>query len=293
MLAYTAPLAEFRFLLAEVLDYEARVTALRAFEIWTCNAATAPGGCNLVLGVPVVGVGLLYQQGYFRQVLDASGRQQELYPYNDPTSLPIQPVLAMSGGWLHVALTLPGRTLLLRVWQARVGRVSLYLLDSNDPLNSPADRGITSELYGGGPELRLVQELVLGIGGWRLLEALGLQVDVCHLNEGHAAFVVLERVRHFMAQHGVSFWEALCATRAGNVFTTHTPVAAGFDTLTREAYKLGHDWIWIMDDDAIPEPGALAAPLGRSGAPPPEFKRRARLPVRSTRHRWRRRPSTG
>jgi starch phosphorylase len=186
------------------------------------------------LGVPVVGVGLLYQQGYFRQVLDASGRQQELYPYNDPTSLPIQPVLAPSGGWLHVALKFPGRTLLLRVWQARVGRVNLYLLDSNDPLNSPADRGITSELYGGGQELRLVQELVLGIGGWRLLEALGLEVDVCHLNEGHAAFVVLERARSFMAQHGVSFWEALCATRAGNVFTTHTPVAAGFDTFPPE-----------------------------------------------------------
>jgi starch phosphorylase len=182
------------------------------------------------LGVPVVGVGLLYQQGYFRQVLDASGRQQELYPYNDPTSLPIQPVLAPSGGWLHVALQFPGRTILLREWQARVGRVTLYLLDSNDPLNSPADRGITSELYGGGQELRLVQELVLGISGWRLLEALGLEADVCHLNEGHAAFVVLERARSFMAQHGVSFWEALYATRAGNVFTTHTPVAAGFDT---------------------------------------------------------------
>ena len=96
--------------------------------------------------MPVVGVGLLYQQGYFRQVLDASGRQQELYPYHDPTSLPIQPVLASSGGWLHVCLQFPGRSILLRVWQARVGRVNLYLLDSNDPLNSPADRGITSEL---------------------------------------------------------------------------------------------------------------------------------------------------
>lgn len=184
------------------------------------------------LGVPVVGVSLLYQQGYFRQVLDASGTQHELYPYNDTTGLPIQPVRTPAGGWLHVPLAFPGRTLLLRVWQARVGRVLLYLLDSNDPLNSPADRGITSELYGGGVELRLMQEIVLGIGGWLALEALGLDVDVCHLNEGHGAFVVLERVRRFMTQHQVPFGEALWATRAGNVFTTHTPVAAGFDTFT-------------------------------------------------------------
>lgn len=182
------------------------------------------------LGVPVVGVSLLYQQGYFRQVLDAYGTQQALYPYNDPITLPIQPVAAPTGGWLHVPLAFPGRTVLLRVWQACVGRVTLYLLDSNDPLNSPADRGITSELYGGGVALRLMQEIVLGIGGWLALQALGLEVDVCHLNEGHAAFVVLERARHFMMQHQVSFWEALWATRAGNVFTTHTPVADGFDT---------------------------------------------------------------
>ena len=186
------------------------------------------------LGVPAVGVGLLYQVGYFRQVVDAAGRQQELYPYNDPTSLPIQPVPDPAGGWLHVSLELPGRSLLLRVWQARVGRATLYLLDSNDPMNSPADRGITSELYGGGPELRLMHELVLGIGGWRMLDTLGLEIDVCHLNEGHAAFVVLERARRFMEQERVSFGEAMWATRAGNVFTTHTPVGAGFDRFLPE-----------------------------------------------------------
>jgi starch phosphorylase len=186
------------------------------------------------LGLPVVGVGLLYQVGYFRQVVDAAGRQQALYPYNDPTSLPIQPVVAESGGWLRVPIDLPGRTLQLRVWQARVGRVALYLLDSNDPMNSPADRAITGELYGGGPELRLVQEVVLGVGGWRMLEALGLEVDVCHLNEGHAAFVVLERARRVRERHGITFEEALWATRAGNVFTTHTPVAAGFDRFPAE-----------------------------------------------------------
>jgi len=186
------------------------------------------------LAVPSVGVGLLYQVGYFRQMLDASGRQHEMYPYNDPASLPIQPVQAPAGGWLHVSLDLPGRTILLRIWQAQVGRVPLYLLDSNDPLNSPIDRGITGELYGGGPELRLVQEIVLGIGGWQALEAMRLDVDVCHLNEGHAAFVVLERARRFMDDRRVPFREALCATRAGNVFTTHTPVAAGFDAYPPE-----------------------------------------------------------
>jgi starch phosphorylase len=111
-----------------------------------------------------------------------------------------------------------------------VGRAVLYLLDSNDPLNSPVDHGITGELYGGGPELRLMQEIALGIGDWRALEAVRLDVDVCHLNEGHAAFVVLERARRFMEERRVPFREALCATRAGNVFTTHTPVTAGFDT---------------------------------------------------------------
>ncbi len=186
------------------------------------------------LGVPVVAVGLLYQEGYFRQVLDADGWQQEIYPYNDSTSLPIQPVQAVSGAWLYVTLDFPGRPVRLRVWQAQVGSVRLYLLDSNDPLNSPVDRGITSKLYGGGQELRLVQEIALGIGGWRALAAMGLEIDVCHLNEGHAAFVTLERARHFMNNNKVDCWEALWATRAGNVFTTHTPVAAGFDTFPPE-----------------------------------------------------------
>jgi len=186
------------------------------------------------LVVPVTAVGLLYQEGYFRQVLDASGWQQEVYPYNDSTSLPLRPVTANSGAWLHVPIHLPGRTARLRVWEAQVGRVTLYLLDSNDPLNSAVDRGITSKLYGGGEEMRLVQEIALGIGGWRLIEALALEIDICHLNEGHAAFVTLERARHFMEQQQTDFWDALWATRPGNVFTTHTPVAAGFDTFQRD-----------------------------------------------------------
>jgi len=182
------------------------------------------------LGVPLVGVGLLYQEGYFRQVLDASGWQQEIYSYNDSTSMPIRPTQAHRGGWLQIPIEFPGRTVYLRVWEARVGRVTLYLLDSNTPMNSPADQGITGKLYGGGQEMRLVQEIALGIGGWRLIESLGLEIDVCHLNEGHAAFVTLERARCYVERYGVDFREALWATRAGNVFTTHTPVAAGFDT---------------------------------------------------------------
>jgi starch phosphorylase len=181
------------------------------------------------LGVPVAGVGLLYQQGYFRQVIDKHGEQQALFPYNDPGQLPITPLRQPNGEWLRLEIALPGYSVWLRAWQAQVGRVKLYLLDSNDAANFPAHRGITSELYGGGPELRLKQEMLLGIGGWRLLRALGLQPEVCHLNEGHAAFAVLERARHFMEQTGQPFEVALAVTRAGNLFTTHTAVAAGFD----------------------------------------------------------------
>jgi glycogen phosphorylase len=181
------------------------------------------------LGVPVTGISLLYQQGYFRQEIDAQGHQQALYPFNDPGQLPIRPVREPNGEWLRLAIALPGFKVWIRVWQVQVGRVKLYLLDTNDPANLPSFRGITTELYGGGPELRLRQELVLGIGGWRLLRALGLQPEVCHLNEGHAAFAVLERARSYMEDNGKPFGVALAVTRAGNLFTTHTAVEAGFD----------------------------------------------------------------
>jgi glycogen phosphorylase len=182
------------------------------------------------LGVPVVGVGLLYQCGYFRQDVDAAGNQREFYPYNDPVQLPVLPVRDGNGGeWLRIVLDLPGHRLWLRAWVARVGRVRLYLLDSNDPMNMPADRGITAELYGGNSDTRLLQEIVLGIGGWRLLGKLGMRPEVCHLNEGHAAFAVVERAAEFMKETQTNFDVALAVTRVGNIFTTHTPVAAGFD----------------------------------------------------------------
>ena len=181
------------------------------------------------LGVPVVGVGLLYSQGYFRQVIDQTGAQRAVFPYNDPSQLPVTPLRRPNGEWLRFQLRLPGHPIWVRAWQVRVGRSRLYLLDSNDAANFPAYRGITGELYGGGAEIRLQQELLLGIGGWRLLGELGIRPEVCHLNEGHAAFAVLERARSFMRESGQPFEAALAVTRAGNLFTTHTAVAAGFD----------------------------------------------------------------
>jgi starch phosphorylase len=162
-------------------------------------------------------------------VIDKDGAQQALFPYNDPGQLPITPLRQANGEWLRLEIALPGYSVWLRAWQVQVGRVKLYLLDTNDAANFPAHRGISSELYGGGPELRLKQELLLGIGGWRLLDALGIKPEVCHLNEGHAAFAVLERARSFMDETGQPFEVALAVTRAGNLFTTHTAVAAGFD----------------------------------------------------------------
>ena len=181
------------------------------------------------LGVPVVGIGLLWGQGYFRQDFDAEGNQRVLYPVNDPGQLPIQPLRRANGEWLRIQIQLPGAKIWLRCWQVLVGRTRLFLLDANDFANTAAHRGITSELYGGDAEMRLKQEIVLGIGGWRLLRELGLNPEVCHLNEGHAAFAVLERARYYMADHRAPFDVALMITRAGNLFTTHTAVPAGFD----------------------------------------------------------------
>jgi len=181
------------------------------------------------LGVPVTAVGLLYQQGYFRQSIDHNGNQQATFPFNDPMQLPISPLRLPSGEWLRVKVELSGYPVWLRTWQVQVGRARLFLLDSNDASNLPIHRGITSEVYGGGEDLRIKQEIILGIGGWRLLRALGIRPEVCHMNEGHAAFLVLERANDLMKETGLCFEEALAVTRAGNLFTTHTAVAAGFD----------------------------------------------------------------
>lgn len=215
------------------------------------------------LGVPVVAVGLLYQQGYFRQSINADGEQLEFYPYNDPTMLPLSPLRDEHGQWVRVTVGLPGRPLRLRAWKGQVGRCELLLLDSNDPRNEPGDRAITSELYGGGEEKRLQQELVLGIGGWRLLESLGIECSVCHLNEGHTAFAALERTRCLMARSGLSFDAARIAARSGTLFTTHTPVAAGFDRFSPALIRqyLGS----LAEDLGLPADTLLALGQEQSG----------------------------
>ncbi|MEZ6130722.1 MAG: alpha-glucan family phosphorylase [Planctomycetaceae bacterium] len=181
------------------------------------------------LGVPMVAIGLLYQQGYFRQIISDDGQQIEAYPFNDPGSLPVNPVTDKDGHWLRLRLPFPGRTLHVRVWEARVGRVRLLLLDTNEAMNTPWDRGITAQLYDSGSERRLLQEIVLGVGGWRLLERMEIDADVCHLNEGHAAFAILARAVAYAQKHKIDLRTAYSVTRAGNVFTTHTPVEAAFD----------------------------------------------------------------
>lgn len=232
------------------------------------------------LGVPVVGVGLLYQQGYFRQMIDKEGAQQALFPFNDPNQLPVMPVRGAEGEWLRLEVRMPGYSLWLRVWQVKVGRVKLYLLDSNDPANFPIHRGITSELYGGGAELRLAQEMLLGIGGMRLLRALGIRPEVCHLNEGHAALAVLERARHFMEDAGLPFHEALAVTRAGNLFTTHTPVAAGFDRFTPD---LMAQYLGAYAEDGLRIPLKRFLALGRlDGKDPAEPFNMAYLAIRGS-----------
>ncbi len=212
------------------------------------------------LGVPVIGVGLLYGQGYFRQDFDSAGRQQALYPVNDPGQLPIRPLRQPNGEWLRLQIQLPGSKIWLRCWEVSVGRTKLYLLDTNDFANTAAHRGITSQLYGGDAEMRLKQEIVLGIGGWRLLRALGLQPEVCHLNEGHAAFATLERARCYMEDHEKPFDLAMNVTRAGNLFTTHTAVSAGFDRFDPDLIRqyLSH---YALDELDIPVEDLLA--MGR------------------------------
>jgi starch phosphorylase len=183
------------------------------------------------LGLPLVGVGLMYREGYFRQYLTVDGWQQERYPENDFFNLPLVPETVPGKGStpLKVSVHLPGREVFLRVWHIQVGRIPLYLLDTNIPPNSPEDRAITSRLYGGDHETRIRQEIVLGIGGVRALVALGKPPSVCHMNEGHSAFCGLERIRMLIEQQHVDFDTAREAVTAGTVFTTHTPVPAGND----------------------------------------------------------------
>jgi starch phosphorylase len=181
------------------------------------------------LGLPLMGVGLMYREGYFRQYLTVDGWQQERYPENDFFNLPLIPELNRDGGPMTIRIPFPGREVHVRIWRIQVGRVPLYLLDTNIPQNSAEDRTITARLYGGDNDMRIRQEMVLGIGGVMALRALGKPPTICHMNEGHSAFCGLERIRAWMQEKGLSFHAAREAVAAGTVFTTHTPVPAGND----------------------------------------------------------------
>ena len=187
------------------------------------------------LGLPLVGVGLLYQQGYFRQYLNADGWQQERNPENDFFTLPLILERDKDGKPLVISVDLDNRPVYAQIWRVQVGRIPLYLLDTNNPMNSRAeDQDITDQLYGGDRELRIKQEILLGIGGYRALKALGLSPAVFHMNEGHSAFLSIERCRDLMETHKLSFTEAREASTAGLAFTTHTPVPAGNDYFSPE-----------------------------------------------------------
>jgi starch phosphorylase len=181
------------------------------------------------LGLPLVGVGLMYREGYFRQYLTVDGWQQERYPENDFFNLPLIPLTKPDNTPLTVNVPMPGRDVHVRIWRIQVGRIPLYLLDTNIPQNSPEDRVITARLYGGDTDMRIRQEMVLGIGGVRAVRAVGKEPTVCHMNEGHSAFCGLERIRSLMEKSGLDFAVAREAVAAGAVFTTHTPVPAGND----------------------------------------------------------------
>jgi starch phosphorylase len=182
------------------------------------------------LCIPLVGIGLLYQKGYFHQYLNIDGWQQELYPENDFYTMPLKLVTDDAGEPVRISITLPGREVYAQIWRIQIGCVDLYLLDTNIPHNpSQEDQDLTDQLYGGDREMRIKQEILLGIGGLRALHALGIEPSVCHMNEGHSAFMALERARILVERYKVSFAEALAVTSASNVFTTHTPVPAGND----------------------------------------------------------------
>ncbi|MEW5821599.1 MAG: alpha-glucan family phosphorylase [Cyanobacteriota bacterium] len=181
------------------------------------------------LGLPLVGVGLCYQRGYFQQYLNKDGWQQETYPVNDFHNLPLVLCKNGNGEPITISVELPGRDLKAQIWKALVGRVPLYLLDTNIPENSKKDQDLTDYLYGGDKETRIQQEILLGIGGLRALKALGINPTINHINEGHSAFLSLEKIRTYMKENSLSFTEAKELARGGNIFTTHTPVPAGID----------------------------------------------------------------
>ena len=215
------------------------------------------------LGVPVAGIGLLYGQGYFRQDLIPMATNRRFTRSMIPASCPFARCARRMANGYGYRFNYPDRRSGFAAGRHRLGGHKLYLLDTNDFANSAAHRGITSELYGGDAEMRLKQEIVLGIGGWRLLRALGLQPDVCHLNEGHAAFAVLERARCYMQDHKKPFDLALTVTRSAILFTTHTAVAAGFD---RFDPRLMRKYLHHYAEDELGIPMEMLLAVGNQNA---------------------------
>lgn len=187
--------------------------------------------------VNITGIGLLYRYGYFRQKLGPHGEQQTIYEAEDFSQIPVSPVMDRNGNLLTISLTWPGRTVKARVWLAAVGKVKLYLLDTDIEENTPDDRAITHYLYGGDSENRLKQELILGIGGMRALIALGIKPDIYHSNEGHSAFIGFERMRHLIEDDHLTFEQSMEIIRASTLFTTHTPVPAGHDAFEEDLLR--------------------------------------------------------
>lgn len=193
------------------------------------------------LGLPFIGVGFLYPQGYFTQRIDQSGQQQAEYEKIDFAEVPAKPALDPQGNELLISVDLPGRTVYAKIWRIQVGRIPIFLMDTDVPRNAPQDRELSARLYGGDREMRISQEIVLGIGGVRAVMALGYTPAVWHMNEGHSAFLGLERVRHLVQDAGLTFDEAVEAVRANTLFTTHTPVPAGNDAF---AFELVDKFFW-------------------------------------------------
>ncbi|HRK36665.1 MAG TPA: alpha-glucan family phosphorylase, partial [Candidatus Hydrogenedentes bacterium] len=186
------------------------------------------------LGLPLVGVGMFYREGYHRQYLNADGWQHERYPRNDVHKMPLSMVRDAKGAPLVIDLTFPDRVVKVRIWRCDVGRISLYLLDTDFDANDPDDREITGQLYGGDRDTRIRQEIVLGMGGVRALHAMNIHPTVYHMNEGHAAFMALERIRDLIRGEGLTFTHAIESVKTASVFTTHTPVSAGNDMFAPE-----------------------------------------------------------
>src|SRR3989304_4471507 len=184
------------------------------------------------LGLPFVAVGLLYRQGYFRHQINKRGEQEAVYERYNFTDMPVRPVKNLSGNDIVISVELPGRTLRAKIWKVEVGRINLFLLDSDTEENNVDDRRLTSNLYGGDHEVRVSQEILLGIGGVKALEAIGLRPNVWHMNEGHSVFLGLERVLRLTREEGLTYAEALEAVKSNTIFTTHTPVPAGNDAFS-------------------------------------------------------------